>query len=91
LVRVRATYKGTVQGVGFRYTAKALAERIGGIGGYVRNTPQGTVEMVCEGQKDDLDEFISRISERMGGYISDVDIVRDECPKDGYSTFDIRI
>ena len=47
---------GRVQGVGFRYFAEAAAAREG-ILGWVRNTPDGCVEISAEGDAEALDRF----------------------------------
>jgi len=49
-------YSGHVQGVGFRYTVKQVA---GGfeVAGTVRNLPDGRVELVAEGNVDELKAF----------------------------------
>jgi len=54
--RVRVFYSGRVQGVGFRYTAKAVA---GGfdISGIVRNLSDGRVELTAEGAREELEAF----------------------------------
>lgn len=49
---------GRVQGIFFRATAKEEAEKLG-IKGFARNEPDGTVYMEVEGEKDNLDKFIS--------------------------------
>ena len=61
-------FHGRVQGVGFRYTAYRLA---GGfdLTGYVRNLPDGSVESVVEGEADEIDAFLTALSDHMGGYI----------------------
>lgn len=41
---------GRVQGVGFRYYAAAQAHRVG-VRGWVRNEPDGSVVVVCEGSR----------------------------------------
>jgi acylphosphatase len=41
---------GFVQGVGFRYTARLEAARLG-VAGWVRNRPDGTVEAEVEGDE----------------------------------------
>ena len=41
---------GEVQGVGFRYHARAQAQHLG-LAGYARNRPDGTVELEVEGQE----------------------------------------
>ena len=69
------TYSGHVQGVGFRYTAKRIASRFP-VTGYVRNMPNGTVELVAEGEPHELDQFLSTLRERMKDYIHKVHIQR---------------
>jgi len=60
--RLQVIYSGQVQGVGFRYTVKSVA---GGfdVSGTVRNRPDGAVELVAEGAKDELDAFRQAIRE----------------------------
>ena len=48
MIRRQVIVHGQVQGVGFRYTAKQRAERLG-LSGYTRNLPDGTVEVDIEG------------------------------------------
>lgn len=54
------TFAGTVQGVGFRYFVRRKAKEIG-INGWVRNNPDGTVEVMAEGEEDKLREFLNSI------------------------------
>jgi len=49
---------GRVQGVGFRYAARAEAVRLG-LTGWVRNRPDGKVEACFEGPKDRLDQMLA--------------------------------
>ncbi|MFZ0829355.1 MAG: acylphosphatase [Verrucomicrobiia bacterium] len=49
-------YSGSVQGVGFRYTAKTLAAGFD-VRGIVRNLPDGRVELVAEGARGELEAF----------------------------------
>jgi acylphosphatase len=49
-------YSGNVQGVGFRYTVKSAATGYE-VTGQVRNLPDGRVELVAEGAKEELDAF----------------------------------
>jgi acylphosphatase len=50
------TYSGHVQGVGFRYTAKSVAMGFE-VTGTVRNLPDGRVELIAEGARDELESF----------------------------------
>ena len=47
---------GMVQGVGFRFWAVRQARRLG-LDGYVRNLPDGTVELVAAGDRADVEEM----------------------------------
>jgi acylphosphatase len=51
--RVRVWIQGRVQGVGFRYSICDMAERLG-LGGWVRNVSDGSVEAVFEGPADEV-------------------------------------
>jgi acylphosphatase len=68
--RREAIYRGMVQGVGFRYTARAIARNLPVVG-YVRNLPDGRVEVVAEGEPADLDQFFERLRVQMADYIAD--------------------
>ena len=58
-----------VQGVGFRYTARRIASRFP-VAGFVRNLPDGRVELVVEGLAEELDQFLAAVGGQMGDYIS---------------------
>ena len=60
LVRVNVHYSGRVQGVGFRYIVKSLVPGYEVLG-TVKNLPDGRVEMVVEGQQEELEEFLQAI------------------------------
>lgn len=66
--RLVAHFEGRVQGVGFRYTTREVAEGFN-VTGYVRNLPDGSVEMVAEGEESELDRFLTAVEESMRGYI----------------------
>ena len=55
--RTHIIVHGLVQGVFFRYNTKKEALSLG-LKGYTRNMPDGTVEIVAEGQKDRLDGLV---------------------------------
>ena len=56
IVARRYVIAGRVQGVGFRYFTEAIAAREG-ILGWVRNTPDGRVEVSAEGDSEALERF----------------------------------
>ncbi|MCD6303849.1 MAG: acylphosphatase [Planctomycetes bacterium] len=66
--RREVRFYGTVQGVGFRYTACRVAELFD-VTGFVRNMPDGGVECVIEGPAEQIDGFLAELSRRMGGHI----------------------
>ena len=58
--RLRVYYSGHVQGVGFRYSVKQLSLEFD-VTGWVKNLPDGRVEMVIEGARDELETFQAAI------------------------------
>ncbi len=64
-------YGGRVQGVGFRYTATRVAEHYD-VTGYVKNLPGGQVEVVVEGPRGQIDDFLAALEREMGRHIRDV-------------------
>jgi len=54
--RMRVLFSGKVQGVGFRYTTRTVASGFE-VTGTVRNLPDGKVELVAEGDRQELEEF----------------------------------
>jgi acylphosphatase len=83
----RVHYFGRVQGVGFRYTAHRLAQGFA-VAGHVRNLPDGSVEIVAEGEADQVDGFLAAVRRRMAGYI-ERDTIIDDTPT-GVQGFHIR-
>jgi len=69
--RRHVLYSGRVQGVGFRFTCQSLARSFP-VAGYVRNLPDGRVELVAEGDPRELDAFLAEIQQEMGSLIRDV-------------------
>ncbi|MDN5332210.1 MAG: acylphosphatase [Tepidanaerobacteraceae bacterium] len=58
--RVRALIYGLVQGVGLRYSVQRKASQLG-LTGFVKNLPDGSVELVAEGEEDLINELIEYI------------------------------
>ena len=63
-------YSGRVQGVGFRYTTSRVAADYA-VEGYVRNLPDGRVELVAEGEAAELDALMKEVRRHMAGHIRD--------------------
>ena len=57
-ITARLTAKGLVQGVGYRYYVLVQGRRLG-LSGYVRNLPNGDVEVVAEGERGRIEDLIS--------------------------------
>jgi acylphosphatase len=55
---IQAIIKGRVQGVGFRWFAMQNARKYD-VTGYVKNLVSGDVEILAEGEEEQLEEFIS--------------------------------
>jgi acylphosphatase len=76
--RVKVYYSGRVQGVGFRYTVKSLATGYEVVG-TVRNLSDGRVELVAEGERKEIEEFLQAIRDsEVGGFIRSEEIIWDE-------------
>lgn len=56
--RVHVIVTGDVQGVGYRYTMR-LEARAAGVGGWVRNRRDGSVEAEVEGSPEQVDEVLA--------------------------------
>jgi acylphosphatase len=81
-------YTGHVQGVGFRYTAHSIA-RNHEVTGFVRNLPDGRVELVAEGDRRAIDAFLQEVHDRLANHIRNER--RDDAPGTGeFPTFQIR-
>ena len=80
---------GRVQGVGFRFFVREQAVPYG-IKGWVRNLPDGSVEILAEGENEMLNNFIEKV--RIGpvfGTVSDITVEKVE-PTDLFNNFSIR-
>lgn len=56
-LRAHVIIHGLVQGVWFRASTKEVAVRLG-VGGWVRNLPDGSVEALFEGGKKKVEEIV---------------------------------
>jgi acylphosphatase len=81
-------YSGRVQGVGFRYTVKTVAAGFEATG-TVRNLPDGRVELIAEGPRDELEGFRQAIrDEGLEHFIKNEDINWSEAAG-GFRGFEI--
>ncbi|MHB2156554.1 acylphosphatase [Calditrichota bacterium GD2] len=81
--------KGRVQGVGYRWFARQAAHELG-LTGYVRNLPDGNVEVVAQGEEAVLNQFIQELNRGPGfAYVVDMDIEELDIPSDKYRSFEI--
>jgi acylphosphatase len=60
--RLHAVVHGDVQGVGFRYFVQRKAQQLG-LRGWVRNNDDGTVELVAEGGREQLEQLKRALQE----------------------------
>jgi len=75
-------YSGRVQGVGFRYTAKSIATGFE-LAGIIRNLPDGRVELLAEGFREELDGFRTAIRESgLGHFIRDEKVTWSDAEND---------
>jgi acylphosphatase len=64
-------FSGRVQGVGFRYTVRNLAMQYN-VQGYVKNLPDGRVELVMEGPDQEMADLLGEVQRKMNNYIRGV-------------------
>lgn len=67
-VQLRANFSGHVQGVGFRFQTESVARNFD-VQGYVQNLADGTVALVAEGEKAELERFLAEIQAKMAANI----------------------
>ena len=61
-------FTGRVQGVGFRFTTHRIAMRYD-LTGFVKNLPDGSVEMVAQGTESEISASLADIQEMFAGYL----------------------
>ncbi len=85
--RRQVIYSGRVQGVGFRFTCRHIAQGYA-VTGFVKNLDDGTVQLVAEGEPTVLDAYLAAIAERMGANIRRATTTSGP-PTGEYSSFEI--
>jgi len=76
LIQAHVFYSGRVQGVGFRYTTQRRAVEQG-VSGWVRNLPDGRVELLAEGPEAAVEKLLENISSDFERYIGNQEIKYD--------------
>lgn len=76
--RLHAIFTGRVIGVGFRFTTMEIAHQSGNITGWVRNTPQGDVELIAEGEENELKEFLDSIQKKFEKNLSGTNMIWEQ-------------
>jgi acylphosphatase len=87
--RRTVVYSGRVQGVGFRYTTRSIARRYA-VAGYVRNLPDGRVELVAQGDPGELKQFLSEVRDAFQSHIRDEKSDAQPAAAGEFSGFEIR-
>ncbi len=79
---------GRVQGVGFRWSACERARELG-LGGWVRNLPDGRVELVLEGEQEPMRAMLDWLANGPpGARVTDLQVAESACQ--GRTGFEIR-
>lgn len=62
MISVQVFYEGHVQGVGFRFTVRHIAKGFD-VTGWVRNLPNGAVELQVKGEEDEVRAFLDQVAQ----------------------------
>ena len=87
--RIHLIVTGRVQGVYFRHNTNKIANKLN-LKGFVRNLPDGTVEVIAEGEENKLKELTKFC--RTGppnANVEDIKIIEEE-PKNEFKEFSIK-
>ena len=88
-VRAHAYISGNVQGVFFRYETKKQAE-IYGVNGWAKNLPDGKVECIFEGEKENVEKIIEFCEQGpTAANVTSIDVEWEEW-KNEFDDFQIR-
>ena len=70
--RYKILFKGRVQGVGFRYTSKIIADKLN-LTGTIENLYSGDVECFIQGPDEKINEFVNSLQNQKNLNISSFD------------------
>lgn len=86
--RLRARVVGAVQGVGYRYDVLRFARDLG-VTGFVRNAPDGSVEIVAEGPRSKLEVLLEHVGRGpISSVVAGVDVEWSD-PTNRFTRFDV--
>lgn len=88
MIRLELRFNGSVQGVGFRATARSIAKHHDVVG-WVRNEPDGTVRMVIESTAAEADAFLGALRSALEGRITRIES-EELLPTGEFDRFEIR-
>ena len=83
-----AWFSGHVQGCGFRYYTLRLMAGYP-VSGYVKNLPDGRVELLLQGEEETLAEALRSLQEHHRGHIRSTETTRRE-PTESFDGFQVR-
>jgi acylphosphatase len=86
---VHVIISGRVQGVWFRATTKQKAEQLG-ITGWVRNTSDGCVEAILEGEEQQVKKMIEWCHEGPPLAVVNKVEIKNQNPTNGFDYFSIK-
>lgn len=88
MIELRATVKGKVQGVRYRDYVQASAVEVGAVG-YVKNSPDGSVFILAQGEPDSLKALVEYLHE--GSVLSEVESVSVEWATASVTYYDFSV
>jgi len=89
VIRLQARVHGQVQGVGYRFYVRKQAAALG-VRGYVRNLPDGSVEVVAEGERLVLEQLLRALERGPSGAVVERIDVHWEPAEGRFGGFEIR-
>lgn len=84
--RQRIHFGGRVQGVGFRYNTLQTAKEYA-VCGFIRNVPDGRVQLVAEGDEREVKAFSAMVAERLSPFIRETTIEEEREANAKYNGF----
>ena len=89
MFKYKITVTGEVQGIGYRYFVSKETQKLN-LTGWVRNLPDGNVEITVEGEQNILENFVNILkTKHLYARIDDMKISKTEITKKEFSDFNI--